>query len=275
MQASEREVQIAFAGDCSWTRPSNSATIWIVRCADRSVKGTSGCIVSGIGATSASGAATPAAAGPVSATKGTRRVFRQPVHTGRRGRPRLLPEQGLLIGQRPEGARKQYAQRHVVSVSRRIVQGSAQAISAVLAAIHSGAQINTAYIERLNRAPFGRFRSALAPLARRADAGRRAQRDPAAVAIAPTATVLTAGMYLVGAAYNCCWTHASLRQLAPPDASLKWQERTPAMAAGLTNHRWTLSKLLHHQVPLPMWVPPKRRGRLPKASKLSALGAAA
>lgn len=88
-----------------------------------------------------------------------RLVFRQPVHTGRRGRPRLVPEQGLLLGQ----VVKQYAQRHVVSVSRRIVQGSAEAISAVLTATHSGAQINTAYIERLNAA----FRSALAPLTRR------------------------------------------------------------------------------------------------------------
>ena len=183
------------------------------------------------------------------------RVFRRPVHTGRRGRPRLLPEPGLLIGQ----VVKQYAQRHVVSVSRRIVQGSAEAIGAVIGATHGGTDINTAYIERLNAT----FRSALASLARR---GR---------AIAHTEAVLIAGMYLVGCAYNFCWVHASLRQPAPLGASLKWQERTPAMAAGLTDHCWTMSELLHYQVPLPLWVAPKRRGRPPKASKLSALGAAA
>lgn len=172
-----------------------------------------------------------------------RRVFRTPVHTRRRGRPRLVADPGLLIGQ----VVKQYAQRHVVSVTRRVIQGSAEAIGGVLATTHTGTAINTAYIERLNAT----FRSALAPLVRR---GR---------ALAHTDTVLTAGMYLVGCAYNFCWIHASLRQPAPEGNPLKWQERTPAMAAGLTDHCWTMSDLLHYQVPLPAWVPPKRRGRPP------------
>lgn len=184
-----------------------------------------------------------------------RRVFRRPIHTGRRGRPRLVAEPGLLMGQMV----KQYAQRHVVSVSRRVVQGSAEAIAAVVSATHSGTGINTAYIERINAT----FRGALVPLIRR---GR---------ALVHREAVLTAGMYLVGCAYNFCWVHASLRQSAPIGASLKWHDRTPAMAAGLTDHCWTMSELLHYQVPLPTWVPPKRRGRPPKALKQPALGAAA
>ncbi len=36
------------------------------------------------------------------------------------------------------------------------------------------------------------------------------------------------------------------------------------MAAGLTDHPWTLRDLLHYRVPLPAWVAPKRRGRPPK-----------
>lgn len=184
-----------------------------------------------------------------------RRVFRTAPHTGRRGRPRLLPEPGLLIGQ----VVKQYAHRHVVSVSRRVIQGSAAAIRAVLVATSSGTDINTAYIERLNAT----FRSSLAPLVRR---GR---------AIAHTEAALTAGMYLVGCADNFGWVHASLRQLAPSGAALKWQERTPAMAAGLTDHPWTMSELLHYQVPLPLWVAPKRRGRPPKANYRPAMGVAA
>lgn len=192
--------------------------------------------------------------GLVSYVTAFRRVFRQPVHTGQRGRPRLVPEPDLLLGQ----VVKQYAQRHVVSVSRRIVQGTSEAIRAVLTATLSGTDINTAYIERLNAT----FRGALAPLARR---GR---------AIAHTDTVLTAGMDLIGSAYNFCWVHASLRQLALDAACLKWQERTPAMAAGLTDHCWMMSELLHYQIPLPVWAPPKRRGRPPKAIKQPALGAA-
>jgi hypothetical protein len=32
-----------------------------------------------------------------------------------------------------------------------------------------------------------------------------------------------------------------------------------AMAAGLTDHRWSLFELLSYRVPLPAWVEPKRR----------------
>lgn len=174
------------------------------------------------------------------------RVFRSPIYTGRRGRPRLVLGAGLLLGQ----VVKQYAKRRVVSVKQRVVQGTAEAITAVLAATGTGHSIHTAYIERLNAT----FRSALAPL------GRRSR------AIAHKGDTLTAGMYLVGCAYNFCWTHHSLRVLAPAGTGRKWQVRTPAMAAGLTDHPWTMHELLRYQVPLPAWIPPRRRGRPPKAA---------
>jgi transposase-like protein len=182
-------------------------------------------------------------------------VFRHPVRTGRRGRPRLVLEQGLLLGQMV----KRYARRRVVSVERRVIRGTEEAIGAVLAATKSGSGINTAYIERLNAT----FRASLAPLVRR---GR---------AIAHTEAVLTAGMWLVGCAYNFCWLHESLRIAAPAGACWKWQERTPAMAAGLTNHRWTMLELMRYQVPLPAWVAPKRRGRPPKRALQPAMAVAA
>ncbi|HVC35227.1 MAG TPA: hypothetical protein VNL16_17065, partial [Chloroflexota bacterium] len=94
-------------------------------------------------------------------------------------------------------------------------------------------------------------------------------------AIAHTDAVLTAGMYRVGCADTFCWVHASLRQLAPPGAGLTWQDRTPPMAAGLTDHPWTMSDLLPYQVPLPLWVAPKRRGRPPQASYQPAMAIAA
>jgi transposase-like protein len=171
------------------------------------------------------------------------RVFRHTVRTGRRGRPRLVVEPGLLIGQ----VIKRYAKRRVVGVVHRVVRGTAEAIAEVLSKTRTGTVINTAYIERLNAT----FRSALAPLARR---GR---------AIAHLATTLTAGMYLVGCAYNFCWCHRSLRLPAAQGSARLWSERTPAMAAGLTDHPWKMAELLHYQVPLPPWVPPKQRGRPP------------
>jgi hypothetical protein len=74
-------------------------------------------------------------------------------------------------------------------------------------------------------------------------------------------------MYLVGCAYNFCWPHDSLRVAAGAGEGLKWRERTPAMAAGLTDHRWTMREWLSHPIPLPPWVPPKRRGRPPRRSQ--------
>jgi transposase-like protein len=174
------------------------------------------------------------------------RVSRHPARAGRRGRPRLVVEKGLLLGQ----VVKQYAKRRVVGVSRRVVRGTAEAIGAALAATAGGTGINTAYVERLNAT----LRSKLVPLVRR---GR---------ALAHREATLIAGLYLVGTADNFCWVHASLRQPAPPGAPLKWRERTPAMAAGLTGHCWTMSELLRFQVPLPLRVAPTRRGRPPKHS---------
>lgn len=173
-----------------------------------------------------------------------RQGFRHRIASGKPGRPRLEPEADLLIGQ----VIKHYAKRHVTGVTRRVVQGTQAAIVAVLAASSSGTDINTAYIERLNAT----FRSALACLVRR---GR---------AIAHTETLLNAGMWLVGSCYNFCWYHDSLRERAPDGAALKWDARTPAMAARLTDHCWTMHELLTYQVPPPPWVPPKRRGRPPK-----------
>jgi hypothetical protein len=88
----------------------------------------------------------------------------------------------------------------VVSVERRVIRGTEEAIGAVLAATKSGSGINTAYIERLNAT----FRASLAPLVR----WRRA--------IARTEAVLTAGLWLVGCAYNFCWLHESLLTMAVP-----------------------------------------------------------
>ena len=178
------------------------------------------------------------------------KVFREPIRTGRRGRPRLVLPKGFQFAQ----VVKHSTRRHVIGVTRRVVHGTLAGIEAVLTATATGTVINTAYIERLNAT----FRAHLAPLTRR---GR---------AIARTEAALTAGMWLVGAAYNFCWLHDSLRHLAPDDAPRKWLYRTPAMAAGLTDHRWSLDELLRFQIPLPRRLPPKRRGRPPKRPPLEA-----
>ncbi len=70
-------------------------------------------------------------------------------------------------------------------------------------------------------------------------------------------------MWLVGTCYNFYWPHDSLRQhreaTDPPGG--KWVERTPAQAARLTDHQWTLHELLTFRAP-PQAV--TRRGRRPR-----------
>lgn len=180
-----------------------------------------------------------------------RRVFRNPVpRNGQTGRRRLRPWRGIYIAQ----VIKQYTKRHVVAVERRIVQGKRAAIQRLIDRTQGGGSINTAYIERLNAT----FRARLHRLVRR---GRSLGRQ------VPT---LQHGMYLIGAVYNFCTFHHSLRirrRGRPDHAGHRWHFRTPAMAAELSEHRWSVHELLVYQVPPPHWTPPKHRGRQSKATQ--------
>ena len=170
-------------------------------------------------------------------------VLREPLRTGRRGRPRLLLPEGLMVAQ----AIKRYARRRVIGVVRRVVRGTEEAVRSQLVSTQGSesAVINTAYIERLQAT----FRSRLAPLARRTRAAARRR------------STLEAGMWLVGTVYNlCCW-HRSLRLPRDSAVEQRWIERTPAQAAGLTDHCWSLYEVLSFAVPPS---PPKRRGRRPR-----------
>lgn len=177
--------------------------------------------------------------------KAIRAVFRQPLpRHGRGGRPRLRLWRGLAIAQ----VVKQYAGRRVTAVSQRIVQGRRAAVQRLIACTQGAGWINTAYIERLNAT----FRARLGHLVRRSRA------------LARQVPTLTHGMYLVGTVYNFSTCHRSLRlrrRGRPDRAGHRWHLRTPAMAADLTDHVWSLHELLTFQVPPPRWRPPKRRGR--------------
>ncbi len=176
-----------------------------------------------------------------------KRVCREKVERAGRGRRRLQVWAGLCYAQ----VIKRYEARRVVAVERRVKYGDVEQVEGLRHIAHEGGVLNTAFIERLNAT----FRQRLTSLVRRTRALARR-----------TATI-EQGMWLVGSLYNFCTAHESLRvrsELAPH----RWQECTPAMAAGITGHRWSVKELLCYRVPPPRWKPPKRRGRMSQAMKL-------
>jgi hypothetical protein len=171
--------------------------------------------------------------------RAVRETFREAVYPGRGGRPRLRPWRNGCIAQ----VVKRYAQRRVVDMERRIIEGTPARVETLRRRSQGDGVINTADSERLQAT----FRERLASLTRR---GR---------ALARHTLTLQQGMYLIGTVYNFCPPHASL---APIRGGT-----TPARAAGLTDHGWTVQELLSLHVPPPRWTPPPRRGRPAHALK--------
>jgi transposase-like protein len=178
--------------------------------------------------------------GVCSSIRAIRETFRDPVHTGTGGRPRLRPWRHVLLAP----VIKRYERRRVGATERRMIDGTPARVETLRRRSQGDGVINTAYIERLNAT----FRERLAPLARRCRA------------LARHTLTLEHGMYLGGTVYNFCTYHASLH-LAAHAPGLAATNRTPAMAAGITDHGWTVRELLAFHVPPPRWTPPKRRGR--------------
>ena len=150
-------------------------------------------------------------------------------------KPRWMPLPQLLYAQVIKTVRR----RRLVRVTHRVVFGAVAAIEQVLAA--QGWHINTAFIERVNLT----IRQHVA-------------------AVGPRASTLCKGedglrqqLALYHVYYNFCLPHASVRQLLPAPkpthgngSARRWQPRTPAMGAGLTDHVWTLREVLLFRVPL-------------------------
>src|SRR5437773_4330887 len=154
--------------------------------------------------------------------------------TGAAPKPRWMPLPGLLYVQVVKTVRR----RRLVRVSHRVVFGTLAAIEQVLAA--HGWHINTAFVERLNLS----IRQHVAAVGRRVSTlckGEDGMRQQLA---------------LYHVYYNFCLPHASVRQPLPQPvpthgtgSAQRWQPRTPAMAAGLTEHVWTLREVLLFRVP--------------------------
>ncbi len=133
---------------------------------------------------------------------------------------------------------KQHAQkqpRRVSGVVERIVCGTSQQVKTLIKQTQRTTTVHVSYIQRLN----GTFRACISVLVRR---GR---------GLARLLGTLEQAMYLMGYVYNFCTPHQSLRLvLYLPNNRRQWVERTPGIAAGITDHLWTVEQLPSYQVPL-------------------------
>jgi IS1 family transposase len=149
-------------------------------------------------------------------------------------KPRWMPLPALLYAQ----VVKSYRRRRIVGIKHRVVFGTQLAIEQVLASC--GWTINTAFVERLNLD----IRQRVAAVGRRVNTlsqGEAGLRDQ---------------LMLFQVYHNFVLPHASLRQaLAEPistngsGSARLWRPCTPAMAAGLTDHVWSLKEVLFYRVP--------------------------
>lgn len=152
-------------------------------------------------------------------------------------RPRWFVWQNIVISQ---VVKKRGGKRG--RIERFVAQGDQQQADRLRQQSRGGQQINTAFIERLNAT----FRQRIAPLARRS----RAQ-----VRLLQT---MTLALFVQGCVYNFCTPHASLAvPLLLPQQRYHWIRRTPAMAAGLTDHRWSVAELLSFSIRQGKVCPPR------------------
>jgi hypothetical protein len=132
------------------------------------------------------------------------------------GREQMQVWPQLIIGQVIK-TQKKY---RLVKVEHTLLHGDEKGLEQCIKESRGGTQINTAYIERFN----GTMRERLASLTRKCRHANR-RLEP-----------FQWGMYLVGCTYNLCWSHHQLGQ-------------TPAQAAGLTEHAWSIKQVLTYKVP--------------------------
>jgi hypothetical protein len=160
------------------------------------------------------------------------------LEVGRRGRKvlRWQVAADLIYGQ----VKKSYRRRKLVRVTHVMRLGTSAALTAALQGLGLSGRLNTAFIERVNLT----VRHGVAALARRT------------WATSQQTSQLLAHLEWWRAYYHFVRPHESLRvALVQPQerdgnlAAQRYRQRTPAMAAGRTNRRWTAREVRSYPLP--------------------------
>jgi hypothetical protein len=163
----------------------------------------------------------------------------QPVRKGTRGRyaaPRLQAPPDLLYAQ----VVKQRERGNVVAVTTKVVFGDPEAITAQLHTSLTSTTSNTSFVERENFTL--------------RQTNRRLRRKTSG--FSKELPRLEKQLWLSLAYYHLVLPHESLRQPLPVPQPTRGSGSarsccpiTPAMAAGMTDHVWTMTELLSYRVP--------------------------
>jgi IS1 family transposase len=147
-----------------------------------------------------------------------------PPRTGKPGRPRKpyhKPPEDLRYATVPKTREK----GRVTKIEQRVVFGTVAAVMAALAVSTASTAINTAFVERQNGT----------------DRNRNGRKVRKTYCFSKDWGVHEAVTYFTMYSYNFCWPVRTLRVKGADGA---WEERTPAMAAGLADHVWSLAEWL-------------------------------
>ena len=147
-----------------------------------------------------------------------------PPRTGRPGRPRK-PYTVVPPAVTYATVRKHRENGRVVRVSTRVVFGTLLAVALALAASAVSRAVNTCLVERHNGT----------------DRNRCSRKVRKSYAFSKDWDVHRAASMFSHFSYNFCWPVRTLRRR---EVEGRWLKRTPAMAAGLTDHVWSLSEWL-------------------------------
>jgi len=147
-----------------------------------------------------------------------------PPRTGKPGRPRKpyhKPPEDL----RYATVHKTREKGRVTKIEQRVVFGTVVAVMAALAVSTASTAINTAFVERQNGT----------------DRNRNGRKVRKTYGFSKDWGVHEAVTYFTLYSYNFCWPVRTLRIKGGDGA---WEERTPAMTAGLADHVWSLAEWL-------------------------------
>ena len=147
-----------------------------------------------------------------------------PPRTGKPGRPKAPYK---IVGPDLTYAtvHKKRKNGRVVDITFNVVFGTPDAVASALAASAVSKQINTAFIERQNGT----------------DRNRNSRKARKTYGLSKDWDIHEAVGYFTLYSYNFCWP---VRTLSQKDNHGRPQTRTPAMAAALTDHVWTLDEWL-------------------------------